>query len=295
MPRRFFLMVIAFAVFVLPAVVSAAGGFTDVADTNVFKADIDWLAATGVTKGCNPPTNDKFCPGNTVTREQMAAFMHRLAANKVVDAKTAIDSDTLDGKHATDFLGATAKAADANLLDGSDSTAYRTRIVGVVCEGAKCGDPGNLTNAKILELTITAPASGYLQIDTSIDATIGSPTNDYVAVWLTLNGDTASFSGCEGSFLGIPLGANRILATSRLQWLDGNIFNANVSAAPVIAVSAGTNTIRLCGFSNVASDTYGATLSATWSAEGSATVLSSGSSDGPSDELAARLQAAVDG
>ncbi len=280
MPRRFFLMLIAFAVFVLPAVVSAAGGFTDVADTNTFKADIDWLAAANVTKGCNPPTNDKFCPGNTVTREQMAAFMHRLAVNKVVDANTAVTATDAD---------------DAAKLGGSDPTAYRTRIVGVVCEGAKCGDPGNVTNAKIMELTITAPADGYLQIDTSIDATISTPTNDYVAVWLTLNGDTSSFAGCEGSFLGVPLGANRILATSRLQWLDGNVWNANLSAAPVIAVSAGANTIRLCGLSNVAADTYGATLSATWSAEGSATVLSSSSSNGPSDELAARLQAAVDG
>lgn len=34
------------------------------------------------------------------------------------------DSDLLDGKDATEFLGANAKAADAELLDGSDSSDF---------------------------------------------------------------------------------------------------------------------------------------------------------------------------
>ncbi|MDH4307732.1 MAG: S-layer homology domain-containing protein [Acidimicrobiia bacterium] len=35
------------------------------------------LAAAGVTRGCNPPVNDRFCPAEPVTRGQMAAFLHR--------------------------------------------------------------------------------------------------------------------------------------------------------------------------------------------------------------------------
>jgi hypothetical protein len=50
--------------------------FTD-DDTSVFQADIDALAASGITKGCNPPDNDRFCPNNPVTRGQMAAFLYR--------------------------------------------------------------------------------------------------------------------------------------------------------------------------------------------------------------------------
>jgi hypothetical protein len=46
-------------------------------DTSVFEDDIEWLASTGVTRGCNPPDNDRFCPGEEVTRGQMAAFLHR--------------------------------------------------------------------------------------------------------------------------------------------------------------------------------------------------------------------------
>jgi hypothetical protein len=50
--------------------------FTD-DDGSVFEADIERLAEAGVTKGCNPPENDMFCPNAPVTRGQMAAFLHR--------------------------------------------------------------------------------------------------------------------------------------------------------------------------------------------------------------------------
>lgn len=38
---------------------------------------IEAIAAIGVTRGCNPPTNDRFCPNDTVTRSQMASFLVR--------------------------------------------------------------------------------------------------------------------------------------------------------------------------------------------------------------------------
>jgi hypothetical protein len=46
-------------------------------DGSIFEDDIEWLAATGVTKGCNPPDNTQFCPNDFVTRGQMAAFLER--------------------------------------------------------------------------------------------------------------------------------------------------------------------------------------------------------------------------
>ena len=50
--------------------------FTD--DNNSeFEADIEALASAGVTLGCNPPTNDMFCPDDPVTRGQMASFLTR--------------------------------------------------------------------------------------------------------------------------------------------------------------------------------------------------------------------------
>jgi hypothetical protein len=46
-------------------------------DTSTFESDIAWLAGAGITKGCNPPANDRFCPDGKVTRSQMAAFLVR--------------------------------------------------------------------------------------------------------------------------------------------------------------------------------------------------------------------------
>ena len=46
-------------------------------DDSVFEDDIDRLAAAGVTLGCNPPANDRYCPVSNVTRAQMASFIIR--------------------------------------------------------------------------------------------------------------------------------------------------------------------------------------------------------------------------
>jgi hypothetical protein len=46
-------------------------------DGSTFENDIEKLATAGITKGCNPPVNDRFCPNDPVTRGQMAAFLHR--------------------------------------------------------------------------------------------------------------------------------------------------------------------------------------------------------------------------
>ena len=52
-------------------------GFRDVPASSPFARDIAWVAAAGITRGCNPPANDRFCPKDLVTREQMAAFLTR--------------------------------------------------------------------------------------------------------------------------------------------------------------------------------------------------------------------------
>jgi hypothetical protein len=60
-----------------PVTVTTGTRFSDVDGSNVFAADIEWLAASGITRGCNPPANDRFCPDEPVTRGQMAAFLVR--------------------------------------------------------------------------------------------------------------------------------------------------------------------------------------------------------------------------
>lgn len=92
------LLVLVVVLLLVPVAVTAAGGpFVD-DDDSMFEMDIEWMAAHGITLGCNPPTNDHYCPDANVTRGQMAAFMHRLANDQAniaylvaVDAKTDIE------------------------------------------------------------------------------------------------------------------------------------------------------------------------------------------------------------
>ena len=73
----------------LPAVED--GPFTDTADS-VHEGDINALYAAGITKGCNPPANDEFCPNRGITREEMAAFITRAFAYDL-DAPDAFTDD----------------------------------------------------------------------------------------------------------------------------------------------------------------------------------------------------------
>lgn len=59
-----------------PSPPSSGDRFVD-DDGSVFEADIEWIAAREITKGCNPPINNRYCPDSNVTRGTMAAFLRR--------------------------------------------------------------------------------------------------------------------------------------------------------------------------------------------------------------------------
>lgn len=56
--------------------VAAGGTFVD-DDGNTHERNIEAIAQQGVTRGCNPPDNTRYCPDRTVTRAQMATFLTR--------------------------------------------------------------------------------------------------------------------------------------------------------------------------------------------------------------------------
>ena len=58
----------------LPA--SSVDHFVD-DEGSMFEGAIDKIAQAKITLGCNPPTNNRFCPQDHVTRGQMAAFFKR--------------------------------------------------------------------------------------------------------------------------------------------------------------------------------------------------------------------------
>ena len=50
--------------------------FTD-DNGSVHETSINRVRSASITVGCNPPVSDRFCPGDTVTRGQMSAFIKR--------------------------------------------------------------------------------------------------------------------------------------------------------------------------------------------------------------------------
>ena len=82
-----------------PATGGAAGeaaGFTDTTGS-VHRDSINRIARAGITLGCNPPANDRFCPRRAVTRAQMASFLAR--ALKLPAAARDYFTDTAGSVH----------------------------------------------------------------------------------------------------------------------------------------------------------------------------------------------------
>ncbi|MGB8361940.1 MAG: M15 family metallopeptidase [Acidimicrobiia bacterium] len=93
-------------------------GFVDVPAGSTFEADIGKLATAGITKGCNPPANDRFCPKDPVSRQTMAAFLVRALELTAIDHPGFRDVPT-GSLFATDI----AKLATAGITRGCNPPA----------------------------------------------------------------------------------------------------------------------------------------------------------------------------
>ena len=191
-----------------PVAVYAAGGtFTD-DDTSVFEADIEWMASTGVTFGCNPPANDKYCPDRAVTRGQMAAFMHRLADNQVVDAGE---------------LGGQAPAYYQSMLFAYDNAPALLTLTTL-----------DNTNQTMAEIAFATPTAGLLQINTSVSV-FDSNSQEQSLWWLQVD-DTAC-KNVPASTAEVAFGYLTTPASGGRQGL---------SLAGAAEVAAGSHTLTLC-------------------------------------------------
>jgi hypothetical protein len=160
---------------VLP-VSAAITRFTDVPDTNIFAEDIAWMDENDITSGCGA---DTYCPTANVTREQMSAFMHRLATNQVVDAKTlegmaasdfasAGHSHTgyasVEHDHDADYLAVNGTAADADMVGGF-AAGDLIRVASYSFSDDKAPDD----YARLATFDIEAPVDGYLMLTSSLE------------------------------------------------------------------------------------------------------------------------------
>ena len=78
----------------IPAALSApCAGFVDVDTSSGFCPNVEWLKNRQITLGCASPPNppNSYCPGDSVTRLQMAAFMNRLG-NALTPTQLRVDA-----------------------------------------------------------------------------------------------------------------------------------------------------------------------------------------------------------
>ncbi len=95
---------------------AAPGEFTDTANS-VFKDAIDWLYDQGITQGCNPPANNRFCPDDRVTRGQMATFLAR------AQRLAATNRDYFNDDEGNVFEGAINRLRAAGITQGCNPPA----------------------------------------------------------------------------------------------------------------------------------------------------------------------------
>jgi hypothetical protein len=258
------------AMIVAPVTAWAAHSFNDVPNSNTFHEDIAWLKDAGVTLGCNPPTNTLFCPKDNVTREQMSAFMRRLAENKVVDAATAVQADdasTLDGNDSSDFVQkGEADSVTAGMTTNEPGVAQTVNGGDVVVD--------NVGLEQVAAVTITAPSAGYVVVHATSDAfgSKGAGTAMGLDAYGVSNNATALANDQDKDWI---IGANGGTGT----WAT------NMAAHKVFPVNAGANTFYLLATAWSATNVSVADtqLTATFVASAYGTVESSASSSGVSE------------
>jgi hypothetical protein len=123
----------------------AGAAFTD-DDGNTHEADIETIAAAGITRGCNPPDNDEYCPDDGFTRGQAAAFFNRglnlkaSADDAFVDDETSIFEGDINAIAAIGItLGCNPPANDAFCPDDTVTRAqwasFMVRALGLTQGG----------------------------------------------------------------------------------------------------------------------------------------------------------------
>lgn len=104
--------------------VAEDGSFVDT-DASPFAGSIDKIAAAGITKGCNPPANDRYCPEDYVTRGEMATFLVR--ALDLPDAEEPSGFTDLGESVHTSDIEALAASGITKGCNPPDNTSYCPR------------------------------------------------------------------------------------------------------------------------------------------------------------------------
>lgn len=212
---RLLIGIVAGLILIVPvAAVAATSLFDDVDDANPFVEDINWMKTSEVSNGCNPEGTN-YCPEDFVTRQQMAAFLNRLAENQVVDAAT------VEGKTAADLQG----SAGPLVFEESEPGYYGSN-------GLPEGEAASLAT-----LTFNAPSAGIAVI--TGHATVESPGLGIQGQMWIEAGSSANTCTYDSD-----IAADRGVGTVKTS--ATNVTPSTTSLSATATVSAGSNTVDLC-------------------------------------------------
>lgn len=156
------------AAFIARAKNLAPGSGSDFIDSkgHTFESSIRAIASAGITHGCNPPNNDKFCPDTRVTRGQMAAFLVRAwdipsPAVNIERSGPIVVSGThgrvIEGLHISNPSGTCLR------IEGSSNVVVRNSVLGPC--GGRAVEIVNSSKVTLDSLQIVDVESGVLALE----------------------------------------------------------------------------------------------------------------------------------
>lgn len=222
----------AFLVRVLGLSSSISSPFVD-DDRSVFETDITHLAHTGITAGCNPPANDRYCPDRNITRGEMAVFIVRgFGLDVTRSTDRFIDDDASPFEQAIERLAAAGITAGCNPPSNDQY----------------CPDR-NITRGEMAVFLRRASTAGDPRRDVTIDRSL-APFDE---------GWRIDASVCSSARGDVALAVHRILSGQDAQALDGVVAHPSR-----FEVSSGTYQSPLDVWDVVLDPGSCATLEAVW-------------------------------
>jgi hypothetical protein len=209
------------------APVLALDKFTDVPDSSPHHNDITAIAVAGITRGCNPPTNDRYCPADFVRRDQMASFLQRgLGRGARSGASTEFDGHTTAAT-----LGSTTLTVPGSGFVQVNAAVNATQVsIPVICPttgayvlNVRVSDPVSGQSSFFMQESIASQGSGSASTTYLFDVDVTAPTArtfnvdafmtvnacydvlfDLNAVWVPFGSTGGSTLGAEASIQSGP-------------------------------------------------------------------------------------------
>ena len=203
MKKSTILAVVVAVLMAVPLTLYASHQFQDVPNSHTFHTAIDFMAANGITQGCNPPANTNYCPDDPVTRGQMAGFLKRFHDTFIAGGGTAtglgfaarsLGDPVSNGNGVVDGLSMNVQIPQAGVLvvEGSFQLGNLSGGDVPVC-GVNLGTPTNTAQEDSFRIVVVNPLS---QCETATAVSVG-PGNQVVR--LVVLGSLASTEALGGS------------------------------------------------------------------------------------------------